>query len=65
MTNQFNDEFTSTDGKLKKDDIQRMADDYGYNLEDLKEFTYLEKRLVLRNLVVPEIGKTIFERLTQ
>ena len=65
MTNQFNDEFTSTDGKWKKDDIQRMADDYGYNLEDLKEFTYLEKRLVLRNLVVPEIGKTIFERLTQ
>ena len=65
MTNQFNDEFTSTDGKWKKDDIQRMADDYGYNLENLKEFTYLEKRLVLRNLVVPEVGKQIFERLTQ
>ena len=65
MTNQFNDEFTSTDGKWKKDDIQRMADDYVYNLENLKEFTYLEKRLVLRNLVVPEVGKQIFERLTQ
>ena len=64
MTNQFNDEFTSTNGKWKKDDIQRMADDYGYNLEDLKEFTYHEKRLVLRNLVVPEVGKQIFERLT-
>jgi len=64
MTNQFHDEFTSTDGKWKKDDIKRMADDYGYSLIDLKDFNYTEKRLVLRNLVVPEIGKIIFERLT-
>lgn len=63
MLPQFNDDYTKAGEKWKRDDIQRMADDYGYNLEDLKDFTYLEKRLVLRNLCVPEIGRNILEAI--
>ncbi len=39
-----------------------MADKYGYDLDLLKSYN-VDCRLVLRNLVVPEIGKNIFEQV--
>lgn len=48
----------------KRDNIKAMAESYGYNLETLKSCN-VDCRLVLRNLVVPEIGKYIFENLLQ
>ena len=57
MLPQFNDNYTK-----KRDDIKKMADAYGYNLDILKSCN-VDCRLVLRNLVVPEIGKNIFEKL--
>ena len=47
-----------------RDDVKAMAKAYGYDIELLKSCG-VECRLVLRNLVVPEVGKTIFERLTK
>ncbi len=58
FTIQINDEYTST-----RDNIQAMADKYGYDLNLLKSCN-IDCRLVLRNLVVPEIGKYIFESIT-
>lgn len=49
--------------KEKYDIIRAMADKYGYDLDLLKSCN-VDCRLVLRNLVVPEIGKNIFEALT-
>lgn len=57
MTPQFNDGYTSI-----RDDAQAMADAYGYDMDILKNCG-VECRLVLRNLVVPEIGKMIFDAL--
>lgn len=55
MPPQFNDCYTSI-----RDDAQAMADAYGYDMGILKTCG-VECRLVLRNLVVPEIGKRIFD----
>lgn len=41
-----------------------MSEAYGYDLEFLKSCN-VECRLVLRNTVVPEIGKNIFDKLTE
>lgn len=57
MLPQFNNEYT-----LIRDDIKAMANNYGYDLEMLKR-SKVDCRLVLRNLVVPEIGKNIFETI--
>ena len=57
FTPQVNDEYTSI-----RDDIKAMAKAYGYDLEVLKSAN-VDCRLVLRNLVVPEIGKNIFDLL--
>ena len=54
---QFNDEYTSI-----RDDIKAMAKAYNYDLNSLKD-TGVDCRLVLRNLVVPEIGQNIFKKL--
>lgn len=59
MCPQFKDNYTAL-----RDNIQAMADVYGYDLELLKSCN-VDWRLVLRNLVVPEIGKNIFEHLTK
>jgi DNA (cytosine-5)-methyltransferase 1 len=59
MTPQFNDGYTSI-----RDNAQAMADAYGYDMDVLKSCG-VECRLVLRNLVVPEVGKTIFDLLTK
>lgn len=45
-----------------KDNSKIMADDYGFNIDDLKG---VEVRKVLRNCVVPEIGKYIFEQINK
>lgn len=55
MLLQFNDSYTAI-----RNNINAMADAYGYDLKLLKSCN-LDCRLVLRNLVVPEIGKNIFE----
>ena len=43
-----------------RDDNKLMAEDYGFNIEDLQG---VEVRKVLRNCVVPEIGLHIFEQI--
>lgn len=57
FTNQFKDNYTSM-----RDDINAMAKAYGYDLDILKSCN-IDCRLALRNLVVPEIGKMIFDNL--
>ncbi len=56
LTSQFNNEYTSI-----RDNSQKMAETYGF---DLSKFKNVEVRKVLRNCVVPEIGKYIFEKIT-
>lgn len=55
----FKDNYTSI-----RDNIKAMADTYGYDIDLLKSCN-VDCRLVLRNLVVPEIGKNIFDKLTR
>ncbi|KKR11715.1 MAG: hypothetical protein UT41_C0007G0008 [Candidatus Wolfebacteria bacterium GW2011_GWC2_39_22] len=55
MTNQIPCEYTSI-----RDDNKVMAESYGFNIDDLKG---VEVRKVLRNCVVPEIGKYILNKL--
>ena len=43
--------------------LEEFNIDYDYDLDLLKSCN-VDYRLVLRNLVVPEIGKNIFEKLT-
>lgn len=57
LTPKWFDDYTQ-----KRDNIQAMADSYNYKLDILKSCN-VDCRLVLRNLVVPEIGKYIFEAL--
>ena len=57
MLPQFNDGYTSI-----RDDVKAMAEAYGYNLDFLKSYN-VDCKQVLRNLVVPEIGKNILEQL--
>lgn len=54
---QYNDNYTKI-----RDNIKAMADKYGYDLNILKSCN-VNCRLVLRNTVVPEIGKYIFEQI--
>ena len=56
---QFNDNYTSI-----RDNIKRMAELYGYDLDLLKSCN-VDSKLVLRNLVVPEIGKNIFNAMME
>lgn len=57
MTAQFKNEYNSI-----RSDSYKMAELYGFELDKLKN---VEKRKVLRNCVVPEIGKYIFEQVTK
>lgn len=59
MLPQFKDNYSSL-----RDNVQAMADAYGYDIDILKSCN-VECRLVLRNTVVPEIGKNIFNKLTE
>lgn len=59
MLPQFNDGYTAI-----RDNIKAMADKYAYDLDLLKSCG-VDCRLVLRNLVVPEIGKNIFDVITK
>ena len=45
-----------------KDDIKSMADSYGFDIELLKKHN-ADVRKVLRNCVVPEVGKYIFDSI--
>lgn len=54
---QYNDNYGSI-----RNNIKAMADKYGYDLNVLKSCK-VDCRLVLRNTVVPEIGKYIFEQI--
>ena len=57
LTPQFNNNYTSI-----RDDVNAMAKQYGIDINILKSCN-VECRLVLRNMVVPEIGKYIFDRI--
>lgn len=57
MLQQFNNGYTAI-----RDNIKAMADVYGYDLNFLKSYN-VDCKQVLRNLVVPEIGKNIFEQI--
>lgn len=46
-----------------RDDIYKMAEKYEIDLDILKKYN-ADYRLVLRNMVVPEIGKYIFNQIT-
>lgn len=59
LVNQFNDNYSSM-----RDNPKAMSEAYGYDLEFLKSCN-VECRIVLRNLVVPEIGKIIFEKIVE
>lgn len=59
FVNQFKDNFYN-----KKDNIQIMAQDYGYNIDFLKSCG-VDVKQVLRNLVVPEIGKMIYDNIAK
>lgn len=56
MTAQFNNEYTAI-----RDDNNAMEKAYGFDLSKYKGKTEIRK--VLRNCVVPEIGKYIFEQI--
>ena len=58
MTPQFYDNYTSI-----RNDVNAMAQAYGMDINIFKACN-VECRLVLRNMVVPEIGKNIFEQIT-
>ena len=57
LTPQFNNNYTSI-----RDDVNAMAKQYDIDINILKSCN-VECRLVLRNVVVPEIGKYIFENI--
>ncbi len=57
LTNQFNNNFDSI-----RYNNELMAKLYGF---DLAKYKKIEKRKILRNCVVPEIGKYIFEHITK
>lgn len=48
-----------------RDKCKKMAKLYGFNLEILKDFSNYDKRKILRNCVKPEIGKYVFEKITE
>jgi len=60
LTPQFCDLYNKDVSRDKKEDLAKSM---GYNLEQL-ENKNVDVRKVLRNCVVPEIGKYIFEKLT-
>lgn len=57
LTPQFKNNYTDV-----RDDVNKMAELYNIDLNILKSCN-VECRLVLRNMVVPEIGKYIFDNL--
>lgn len=57
LTPQFNNNYTSI-----RDDVNAMAKQYDIDINILKSFN-VESRLVLRNMVVPEIGEYIFKNI--
>lgn len=57
LTPQFKNNYTDV-----RDDVNKMAELYDIDLNVLKSCN-VECRLVLRNMVVPEIGKYIFDNL--
>ena len=57
LTPQFNNNYTSI-----RDDVNAMAKQYGIDINILKSCN-VECRLVLRNMVVPEIGEYIFKHI--
>lgn len=57
LTPQFKNNYTDV-----RDDVNKMAELYDIDLNILKSCN-VECRLVLRNMVVPEIGKYIFDNL--
>ena len=59
LTQQFKNDYTSI-----RDDIKAMANKYNIDLNILKS-SNIDCRKVLRNMVVPEIGKYIFEQITE
>ena len=58
LTAQFNNEYTAI-----RDDNNAMEKAYGFDLRKYKG--KIEIRKVLRNCVVPEIGKYIFEKISE
>ena len=57
LTPQFNNNYTSI-----RDDVNAMAKQYDIDINILKSYN-VECRLVLRNMVVPEIGEYIFKNI--
>ena len=57
LTPQFNNNYTSI-----RDDVNAMAKQYDIDINILKSCN-VECRLVLRNMVVPEIGEYIFKQI--
>ena len=57
LTLQFNNNYTSI-----RDDVNAMAKQYDIDINILKSCN-VECRLVLRNMVVPEIGEYIFKHI--
>ena len=60
MLPQFFDEYDSI-----RDKPEKMAKTYGYDIELFSDFDHYTKRQILRNTVVPEIGKNIFDKLKE
>ncbi len=60
MTVQFEHSFTTVWDKTKE-----MARIYGFDINILKSFSQYEKRKILRNCVVPEIGKYILDIISK
>lgn len=58
MTVQFNNEYMAI-----RNDKNAMEKAYGFDLRKYKGKTEIRK--VLRNCVVPEIGKYVFEKITE
>ena len=61
LTNQFQNLYKKDVSRDKK---EYLAEILGYDITDLGDYGF-DKRKVLRNCVAPEIGKYIFEKLTE
>ena len=57
---QFDNNFTSIRDKSKE-----MARVYGFDINILRNFSNYDRRKILRNCVVPEIGQYILEQLSK
>ena len=67
----WSNKFILTDNKKSnfmsfKDDKKQMQEKYGFDLSPYrKDFDNVTFRQILRNCVIPELGKYIFERITE